>query len=186
MIERGPATEEEVILAYLRAEIDSCRFAQVRIQVSKLGRTRGELIDEVDLTNQQDNKDRLLILQQSGRPFCWKLVWRRTELEPSDLGRLRYYPGGELWKTVSDGTMQPCLVALKMACGTPLPDDPACHIEAIQKRLKCGLTFPKLIAEERDDLILIIEGHCRATAYIALGWNKNIGIFLGRREAHPR
>lgn len=192
MIERGPASESEVILAFLRAEVDSHRFATyvlpcIAQAAAQSGFSRSQLIEEADLRNEQQNAVRRAILQTyrgfgantylfSGFPD--DITWRRVEMEPTDYPRLRFAREPN-WIRFSDETRLVTLVAEKVANGE-LPPDPSAHIGAIQNALKEGKTFPELIAaESKEDTLILIEGHCRAAAYVGLAWKKNIPMFLG-------
>jgi hypothetical protein len=52
-------------------------------------------------------------------------------------------------------------------------------MKEIQESLERGEKLPELIAAdgEKGDLILI-EGHCRAAAYVGLKWSTSIPMFL--------
>jgi hypothetical protein len=64
MAERS-ASEDEVILAYLKAERSSHWFSRIRNLVERCP----EQIDLADLANAGDNERRRTILRISGRPF---------------------------------------------------------------------------------------------------------------------
>lgn len=52
MIERGPATIDDMILAFVRAELDSERFGICyRKALARLAASRGYLIDDPDLND---------------------------------------------------------------------------------------------------------------------------------------
>jgi hypothetical protein len=60
-----------------------------------------------------------------------------------------------------------------------LDDDPGKHVIAIQERLKRGERLPELVAAEGEGgELILIEGHCRATAYVGMDWRENIPMFL--------
>jgi len=66
MIERGPATEDEMVLAFLRAEIDSSRYDEfIATALVRLGFTR-RLIDQPDLTDGPENAGRKKLLAFGG------------------------------------------------------------------------------------------------------------------------
>jgi hypothetical protein len=60
-----------------------------------------------------------------------------------------------------------------------IPLEDAKRFRAIQDAIARGKQFPELIAAEgqNGDLILI-EGHSRATAYVACCFAKNVKMFL--------
>jgi hypothetical protein len=66
MIEVGAATEDEMIAAFLRAEIESSRFSgPVKGLLAQLGLDRA-LLDSPDTRNSDDNRVRRRILGASG------------------------------------------------------------------------------------------------------------------------
>lgn len=187
MIELGPARESEVILAFLKAEADSPRFAQSMLQrLGQLGFSRDELIEGANLEDARQNGARCTILQQYRGyganaylflEFPNDVRWRRVELEPREHGRLMY-AREEHWVRMSDHTRRPARLIEKMTRGE-IPDDPASHIRSIQQGLSAGKRYAELIAAAGGNgELILIEGHCRATAYVALEHKENIKVFL--------
>jgi hypothetical protein len=98
MIEVGAAMEDEMIAAFLRAEIESSRFSgPVKGLLAQLGLDRA-LLDSPNTRNSDDNRVRRRILgAYRGYPdralfagFPSDTIWRRVQLEPSDFATLRY------------------------------------------------------------------------------------------------
>jgi len=188
MIELGPARGCEVVLAFLRAEVDSPRYGgQIAWQLQAFCLSRTLLIDNADLDNENHNLIRLVMLDYRGfrnraalfHQFPADVLWRRVELEPHELGRLKYIGRDENWMSFSEGTRRPARVA-KRIVNRELLENPGPGIIAIQEKLRQGQRFPELIAAEGngEDLILI-EGHYRATAYVGLNWPEKIPMFVG-------
>ena len=186
MIDRESVDESQVVLAFLKAEINSPRYRDhVHGLLRLTGIDRGKLIDDPDMENDCCNALRRLLLSYRGFPqrealfqgFPTVVNWRLVELEPNDLSRLKYIRNPD-WLAHSDNTRRPQRVLDRMAKGE-LGDDPGKHVRAIQERLKRGERLPELVAAEGqgNDLILI-EGHCRATAYVGMDWRENIPMFL--------
>ena len=104
MEELGQATEHEVVLGFLQAEVDSPRYgARIAWVLQQLGLTRA-LIDKPDLTREQDNQQRILVLANTrgyranlylfaGFP-CDATAWRRVRLGPDDFPLLRSATNG--------------------------------------------------------------------------------------------
>src|SRR5262245_2079854 len=100
----GPATADEMILAFLRAEIDSPRFRNaqgllLRDQLQQSGYDPSSLIDTANLGDAGANTLRREILRQwrgygdakkvfGGLPA--NVSWRRKRLEPDEIGHLKY------------------------------------------------------------------------------------------------
>jgi len=167
-----------MVLAFLRAEVDSSRFgapyqscfAQLK---QKLGLDRELLLGAADLRSVQHNSVRKNILRTARgygdgqllfRNFPSDVTWRRIALETTDLGKLKYgnwppWPAFSGWtRWVVDGAANIHSVDL----GNRTND----LILAIASDVKAGKKYAELIgaAGEGGDVILI-EGHVRATAY---------------------
>jgi hypothetical protein len=187
MTERGMAKECEVVLAFLKAEVDSDRYAPIILSQLPLFRlSRHELIDNADLRNAQHNAYRSMLLNYRGylqreslfRGFPIDVQWRRADLEPRDLRHLKYLNEPN-WMRFSEQTRQPARVADRINKGE-LGEDPGRRVLAIQEKLRRGEQLPELIAAESvdDDALILIEGNSRATAYCGLNWQKNVPLFL--------
>ena len=188
MIELRPARESEIVLTFLKAELDYSDQRQAIQQcLQKFGQTRAELVDNPDLDNDYENAVRAVVLQcyrgylsKTGvfTGFPSNVVWRRVELEGRDLDRLKYVRSLE-WMPRSRGTRLPQTVADRIASGE-LPDI-AQKVADIQETLRRGETLHELVGVEGEgrDLILI-EGAHRTTAYMGLRWSTNVAAFIGR------
>ena len=57
MIEHGSATEDEMVLAFLRAETESPRFHKIyQAALQEFRLEQGSLIDRADLSNRENNQ----------------------------------------------------------------------------------------------------------------------------------
>lgn len=189
MIACGPASEAEMLLAFLRAEIHSERFSKdLKPFIAATGWSVAELVINGDIANESQNALRRNVLggfRGYGRNqflFTWfpdDVTWRRIQLEPQDHTCL-LYAKEQTWVKLSDYTRRVTRVAEKIALGQ-VPVNPADHIKAIQQGLTTGATYPEIIAvqAESDSAFVLVEGHCRATAYVGLKWRKNIDMLLG-------
>ena len=191
MIEHGPARESEVVLAFLKAEVDASRYGEtVRGLLQGIGATREQLIDNADAGHALQNVLRRWLLTAyrgfETRQFLFlgfptDVYWRRVELEPHELGRLKY-PREVNWIRFSEETRRPSRLCERLARGE-LADDPGERVKAIQEKLKRGERFPELVAADgqNGDLILF-EGCSRATAYVGLNWPEKIPMFLASSQ----
>ncbi|HSZ03421.1 MAG TPA: hypothetical protein VK788_28255 [Terriglobales bacterium] len=182
MLELRSATPEEMVLAFLKAEIDSERFgSSYQATLAQSGFDRCTLIDSPDLHSTRQNAARWKILATVKGGLFQGLAdvsWRRVALEKIDIPRLKYlnhrnwieFSGGT--RLVSDGA--------KNIRSRILPNNTNPQILAIADDVRNGKTYPELIAvaEEGQDIILV-EGHMRATAYILAGWSGPIDCILG-------
>src|SRR6266436_4649619 len=101
MIDLGPVTEHDMILAFLQAEVDSARFGSLYQncfdQLKQIGFNRQLLVDTPNLQSGQQNVIRMEILkavrgyganQLLYRCFPSDVTWRRVALEQIDLSKL--------------------------------------------------------------------------------------------------
>ena len=192
MIEIGRARESDVVLAFLKAEVDQRQNIQHNLHA--LGVTRQELIDDADPTNDYYNALRAILLDSYRGylarslffvGFPKKVDWRRVELEPADFGRLTYIANELSWDSYSQRKRSPQVVADRMARGE-LPDSFAQKVAAIQEKLKRNEKLPELVAVEGEgDQLIVIEGAHRITAYVGLNWQANIPAIIGKSALMP-
>jgi hypothetical protein len=186
MLELGPAQACEMIHAFLKAEVDASRYRESVLHwLAISGYTRRELIDNANLSDARENQVRTSILRNyRGFPdkflftgFPADAIWRRTEIQPHELSRLRYAKYRD-WLLYSDNTRKPHRLVEKMDHGE-IPSQDAARFRAIQNALERGERFPELITVEgQADELILVEGHSRATAYVACHFNENVPIFL--------
>lgn len=177
MIERGAATEDEMIAAFLRAEIDSSRYGNnfVLTGLIELGLER-TIVDAPNFTNAAENAIRRKLIEYRGYPtrsllfegFPLDVRWRRVELEARDFAVMRYINDTVTktphWTSLSGGTRRVSDGAHNFP---QRQTDPATQqIAAIAQAVRNGRRFPELIAAQAEDgSLILIEGHSRATAY---------------------
>jgi hypothetical protein len=180
MIDLGPATQDEMVLAFLKAELKSPRFSG-EYQIDQR-----RLIDSADLQSSRQNQARLEALERVKAALVFRdATWRRVALEKEDLPRLKYLNHPD-WIELSGGTRLVSDGAKKID-SKKLPNTNA-HILAVTDAVKTGATLPELIAvvgEEEGADIILTEGHVRATAYVLAGWAGQIICILGTsRSTH--
>jgi hypothetical protein len=192
MIVIEPATEHEMVLAFVKAEIDSPRYRQHYQQlITALGFSRTQLIESADLHNDRQNMERSKLLQgirgygANGylfRGFPNDVAWQRVRIDRSELERMKY-ANHETW--------------MKLSAGTRLVRDGARNIDHIQvsenatvtindnikdvaEALRNGQSYPELIAVSGpSDVLILVEGHTRATAYVISGYSQPITCLVG-------
>jgi hypothetical protein len=191
MIELGPATEDQMVLAFLRAEIESPRFSQFYRQcldqLQEFGVSRETLIDDPDLASSRDNSLRITILRAvrgyRGNTllftgFPTDVVWRRIAIEQADWTRVKYanYP---TWKDLSLGTRIVADGAQNLD-SVVAAEDVNKNVAELVAELKKGKQYPELIGvQNENDEIVLVEGHSRATAYALAGLVEPIGSIVG-------
>jgi hypothetical protein len=186
MIEVRPATVDEMVLAFLRADFHTPATDRAPLYIAVLARIGTDaalLIDRGDLNDPQQNRNRRSILCECRgalfRGFPGDTVWRLVTVTPADVKRFMYANHLENWAAVSGGTR---LVA-KGAKNLDGEQNKVIrgNVTGIAARLRRGERFPALIAAQHvdpDDLALI-EGHNRATAYAWAGLPNEIDVLIG-------
>lgn len=188
MREAGPATEDEVVLAFLKAEIDSPRFGPVYAGIlQNSGLNRNALLDGASLSSAKDNRIRIELLRAVRgyradaylfRGFPADTRWRRIQLAAADIRKLKYanFP---TWTQLSGGTR---LVAdgARNTDHVQTAESANVNIKAVAKALVAGQRYPELVAAEaHDSSLILVEGHTRATAYVVAGFAGPVDCFVG-------
>ena len=177
-----------MVLAFLKAEIDSYRFGPAyKIVLSMRGLSRSPLIENADLQNTCDNRTRIGLLQEvrgyganqylfAGFPN--NVLWRRVTLRQTKLRILKYayYPE---WIKLSGGSRS-VIDGARNIDAIQVREDINADVKAIVEKTKNGESFPELIAVQGNgsDLILI-EGSKRATAYAIAKRPRIIHLIVG-------
>jgi len=183
MVDLGSADEAEMILAFLKAEECSPRFA---VYVSNcLGMLRADrtLISRADITDSRQNELRKVLLgcyrgygkdASLFRGFPIDVTWRRVRLNPTDLDTIVY--GNEdqwdtrKWTELSRGTRRVAVGARNIE-QEPKPGDPLLDVKrnilAVGEKIQLGVQFPELIlVDSGKSTLIIVEGATRSTAYV--------------------
>jgi hypothetical protein len=188
MIDLGRANEDDVVLAFLQAEIDSARFGSSYASIlANSGLSRHLLIDQPDRASPRDNSSRAELLKRVRGYGCGQLLfaglptdvaWRRVSMEQKDFSKLRYAKCPP-WIELSGGTRLVTEGAKNVAPGGPA-EDAALNIRAVVADLKSGKRYPDLIGVEgQNGDIILMEGHTRATAYVVSPPAEPIGCIVG-------
>lgn len=203
MKELGPATENDIVLAFVQAEIDSARYGELYSgTLLNSGLDRQSLVDAPNLRSARDNLVRRDLLRAiRGYPsgtllftgFPTNVLWRRTTIMPDEFRILKYakYPS---WEALSGGSRLVVDGARNVAVQIVVrgPDansiaqiereiaDGKRNITAVANEIKNGKRYPPLIAvEDEGGFLILIEGHTRATAYALAQVNEPIEILVG-------
>jgi hypothetical protein len=181
MRELGPASNDEMVLAFLRAEIDSPR-AHFYLQALSAYTVDRSLVDNADLADDRANRVRVAVLgavRGYGRNerlfygFPSDTKWRRVLVDPSEFSKLRYLNDGASWvrlaesRSVEDGARN-CINDAGLAA----------RICALVQAINCGAAIPDLILIEDTDRLVVLEGNNRATAYVKAA-TTSIRAFVG-------
>jgi hypothetical protein len=185
MIELGAASEDAVVLAFLRAEIDSPKWAHLYLRILRdLHLDRGSLIDVADLNDAGAGRVRKIVLgdvRGYGRDnalftgFPQDTTWRRVQVEPSDFHRLKCISKDERWSKLTAGTR----LIQEAARNLDANPDAAARVRGMTQRIEQGLPIAELImVETNSGGLVLVEGHTRATAYAVLS-DRAFPAFIG-------
>lgn len=166
------SSEEEMVLAFLRAEYHSPRFkALIR---RALGGT-ADLLHRPRLDDAAENRARkaaLAAVRGYGddnylfRGFPSDVEWTLVSLTRDELGDLLYanYP---TWVDLSGGT-RAIRDGAKNVDRINVGEEANTNIKAVAREVASGRQYPPLIfaGESSTSGLVLVEGHTRATAYV--------------------
>jgi hypothetical protein len=171
----APATEDNMVLAFLRAELASARFADdVLAALARVGLDR-TLVDRADLNDAEGNRRRREVLEDHRGPrrgpaagvfggFPDDVSWSWAALTAEELADVRYIHW-DYWLEVSGGTRRPADAIARMRREW---DDPSDEVRQIADAVARGSLPPEIIVVGRPpgrDLV-VLEGHVRLTGLL--------------------
>lgn len=165
-----PVSNDYVVCHFLQTEIKSDRFKQKIIStLEKLHQTR-EIIDDPNLSNQDENQIRARLLKDfrtsTFHKFPEDVKWFRATLTKDELIKVKYIDYS-YWNELSKGTRLPSQAAKSVIEGLEFYGESNEGFIKAAEHIKSGGTFPNIILvakDEKSDLV-ILEGHLRMTAY---------------------
>jgi hypothetical protein len=190
----GAVQEQEMVLTFLRGEIEAPRYREYYLAaMGYVGGSRQRLIDDADLADDYDNSDREKLLgmvrgyKQDTMLFAGfprETAWRRAKITLTELKTFQYANVPTLLelapsRRVSDGAEN----ALKASTSfSPPLYDMLKGIRPLMTRVVAGDTFDDLIVVKDDHRpnVVLLEGHTRSTAYAAVGQPQHIRVLIGR------
>jgi hypothetical protein len=185
MIEQGPASEDDVVLAFVQAEIDSPKWGpSYRAALQAHGWARADLIDAADLSDLQANRNRRALLgdvRGFGRGtglfqgFPSDAAWRRVSIELPDIQRLKYINHDADWLELSGGTRLVQVAARNLQINRRI----AANVCRTRREIEQGrCTVALILVKASNDELVVLEGHTRATAYAVLA-DRPFTAFIG-------
>jgi len=169
----GPASEDDMIAAFLTAEITSQRYGpHIREILAGLGQPSG-VAERPDTTDDAANTVRRQVLAAyrsypSGDVFTGMpadVTWQRAALTPAELATVRYidYP---YWTDFSGGTRLAADGARRLGRWQDQP--PGSIYRQIGENLRDGRLPPAIILLGEPGLanLIVIEGHKRLTGLL--------------------
>jgi hypothetical protein len=192
-----PATESEIVLAFLRGEVDSERFgSDVRQALVEAGGL--DLVQRPDLDSEEENRAR-------DRAFSAARGWRTNTglfagfpetvqlyhgpLPPDELSRVRFIDYS-YWIELSGGSRRPADVPSTLRAGklpTWLIELGTSWCSELATRLATTGAVDDLIVMATPDLseLVLLEGHARLTAIFVGGLHRRLTVhaYLGLSAA---
>ncbi|GAA2590513.1 hypothetical protein GCM10010435_81470 [Winogradskya consettensis] len=182
-----PAAESEVVLAFLRGELESARFGDdVRRAVADAGGLHLVRDPDLDSTEQNHARERALATTRGWRDrelfegFPATVDWYHGVLPPEVLSRVRYIDYS-YWKELSRGSRRPTDVLATLRSGT---------LPTWVREIGTDWCFD-FTADTVDDLIVmatpdlgelvLLEGHARMTGLFVAGLERRVPVraYLG-------
>jgi hypothetical protein len=198
-------TEADMVLEFLRAEIDSPRFGSRYMRtLFDLKKSRTTIIDNADSSNQSENELRRFVLGVRGYParerlfaeFPRDVTWQHQRFSPQEVRRLLYARVAS-WIVLSAGSRLAVDGALNansqsielLADAFSLSDagranlrSSAEHIVSVATGYAHGIPRPMPIAVQHESRFVILEGHVRTTGYVLSGTECPLDVLVGRAD----
>lgn len=180
MIDKGGASEDEMVLELLRADMHSPDWV-MQYRGSKHWAHREALTDErATPADAPANRARRRLVRK-GRPglfrrFPPRVEWRRCELTLEELKTAKYLARCEKWERVSRQTREVGEGAKHVSAD----GQTASKVRAIARRYRRGEALPALIAVRatESDPLVMLDGNHRATA-LAILKSPNVEVLVG-------
>lgn len=183
MITVRDSSEDEMILCFLKSELDSKRFgAKLTAAAEKLG-TDLKIVHEGDIFSEEENSARKKLLGEfRGYPdreifgeYPQNADWKYVQFSGEDLDNI-YYVDYCYWNELSKGTSRPASAAETVRAGIEIYDQPNKNFLDGAAFLETGKFPPIILTADGSGKYTILEGHCRMTSY-ALRPEKFAGTF---------
>lgn len=166
------SNEAEMILEFLKGEINSNRFNADLIKVLNQLKLDENIIYNGDISNKEENKKRLEIMYLfRGYPtkelfenFPVIEKWKLMQLSALDINNI-YYINYDYWNELSNNTSSPIEAAKNINKGIEIYDVSNKPFLERMSYLKNGKFPPVILITCNDEKYLIIEGHSRMTIY---------------------
>ena len=166
------ASESEMILEFLKGEMNSKRFNNDLIKVLVQLDLEKSIIDNGDVSNQEENKKRLEVMKLfRGYPteelfenFPNIEKWKFMQLSFEDINHI-YYIDYDYWNELSNNTSNPIEAANSIKNGIEIFDvsnEP--FLDGV-KYLENNKFSPVILITCNEEKYLIVEGHSRMTIY---------------------
>ena len=186
----GPATEDEMVLAFVQAEIDADQWQESYAQALLEKGKQRTLVLRPSLASAEENAERITLLgrvrgyRQNAMLFTGfpnDVVWRRVLADSADLGAMQFanlfrVEGARELLQLAENTR-----AVATAAGNvhKIENETSRRVRGAIKAIGAGQPHPSLIAvTHHSGALILLEGHTRATAHAFLN-TPEINILVG-------
>jgi hypothetical protein len=169
-------TEDDMIAAFVRAELHSERFGAAVRAAMRRHRVPRRVVEHPDTAEAVQNAQRLAVLRDyrrygldrslfEGFPYE-DVVWSRVALTRDEVLRIRYIDY-DYWVELSGGTRLPEEAATRIRAGVDVFGVPSSGFLPLAEAVRQGSAFPELILVAKDEYsyLVVMEGNARLTAY---------------------
>jgi hypothetical protein len=182
---RETVSEDYMVAAFLKADLDSPRSAAGVLEgLAAQGRLRS-VIDSPDLANPLDNACRARVLGCRGYRknsslfvgFPAAVWWQTAEVDIADLARMKVIDQ-RFWYS-SEGSRLACDTAARP--GSERKADRIMNdIAAVAQHLGAGQSVPELIVVgTAEDALVILDGHVRVMAALTVKCRQTLSALVG-------
>lgn len=167
-------SEDEMILEFLQAEIESSRFQKALFEELKTLESDHSLITTPDLTDPKQNSLRKSIFKryrdfenEEGlfEGFPKDVEWFVEELSKETLFSNVYYIDYSYWNEITNGSRLPVDALERINNGIKVFDVPYDNFIDASSDFKHGKKFKRLILVSDGSKYVVVEGHLRMTVY---------------------
>lgn len=166
------ASESEMILEFLKGELNSNRFNDELNKVLKYLKIESTIIIDGNILDFKENKLRLKIMKEyRGYPnselfenFPKSVDWKYVKLNAEDLDNI-YYIDYDYWNLLSNNTSKPIEAVKTITSGTQIFDVSNQPFLDGVEYIKSNIFPPVILLTCNNEKFLIIEGHSRMTIY---------------------
>jgi hypothetical protein len=170
----GPVTEDEMIAAFLRAELRSGRYGEKLRRLLERDGIAAEVLERPEPADPDQNEYRRRMLDEHRaferreglfHGFPESVDWYRAALVPEEVLAIRYI-NWDWWLAISDGSRSAVVAAERIRRGEIEGVTVEEHAD-IARALGATSPPPELIAATKPDhaQLVLVEGHVRLTVY---------------------
>jgi hypothetical protein len=172
------ATEDEMVLAFLRAELHSDRWKDKVGKILLKYDVESKLIDEADLHNKTENKLRLKVLGDlrgyrrntklfKDFPKPKEVKWFRARLQRKELGKVKYI-NYSYWNQLTGGSGLVVDGVKTIKKGIEVLEVGNDQYIKLADHVNKGGKFPEiiLIGKNEGKELSVVEGHVRITSFL--------------------